>query len=175
DIVHLEFGEPDFEAPAVIADAVMRAIKDGRTKYTSSLGIPALREAVADHYAARYGVRISPDQVLVTPGTSPAMLLLFGLLLDPAPEIRARQKVFGNFFSSTNEVVQWAGVAALREAGGESARFRAIFAERRRAMVEGLRRVGLGVGFEPTGAFYVLANARAYTSDSERFARELSD
>ena len=58
----------------------------------------------------------------------------------------------------------------LREAGEETARFRAIFAERRRVMVDGLRRIGLGVGFEPTGAFYVLANARAYTQDSTRFA-----
>ena len=87
DIVHLEFGEPDFEAPPVVADAVMRAIKDGRTKYTSSLGILPLREAVAEHYAATYGVRIAPDQVLVTPGTSPAMLLLFGHLLDPGDEV----------------------------------------------------------------------------------------
>jgi aspartate/methionine/tyrosine aminotransferase len=87
DVVHLEFGEPDFEAPAVITDAVMRAIKDGRTKYVESLGIPALREAVAEHYAATYGVSLSPDQVLVTPGTSPAMMLLFGHLLDPGDEV----------------------------------------------------------------------------------------
>jgi aspartate/methionine/tyrosine aminotransferase len=61
----------------------------------------------------------------------------------------------------------------LREAGDETARFRAIFAERRRAMVQGLRRVGLGVGFEPSGAFYVLANACAYTADSTRFAIQI--
>jgi aspartate/methionine/tyrosine aminotransferase len=96
-----------------------------------------------------------------------------GYVIGPAAEIRALQTVFGNFFISTNEFVQWAGVAALREAGDETARFRAVFAERRRTMVEGLRRIGLGVGFEPTGAFYVLANARAYTGDSTRFAREL--
>jgi aspartate/methionine/tyrosine aminotransferase len=40
-------------------------------------------------------------------------------------------------------------------------------------MVEGVRRIGLGVGFEPTGAFYVLANARAYTHDSTAFARTM--
>jgi aspartate/methionine/tyrosine aminotransferase len=307
DVVHLEFGEPDFEAPAVVADALMRAVKGGQTKYTSSLGILALREAVVEHYAATYGVRLTPDQVLVTPGTSPAMLLLFGHLLDPgdevvlgdpyyacypnfiryaegrmvtvptaegdgfalhpgavrecltprtrallinspanptgvvmtprtlsglaevargadvpvvsdeiyhglvyegrehsileftdrafvlngfskafamtgwrlgyvigpSPEIQALRKLFGNFFISTNEFVQWAGVAALREAASEPARFRAIFAERRRAMVEGLRRVGFGVGFEPTGAFYVLANARAFAADSVRFAMQI--
>ena len=83
DVVHLEFGEPDFEAPAVIREAAERALKDGRTRYTSSLGILPLREAIAEYYADVYGVTVSPEQVLVTPGTSPAMLLLFGALLDP--------------------------------------------------------------------------------------------
>ena len=61
----------------------------------------------------------------------------------------------------------------LREAGDESRRFRTLFDERRRAMVAGLRAIGLGVGPEPTGAFYVLANARRYTRDSIAFAFEL--
>jgi (5-formylfuran-3-yl)methyl phosphate transaminase len=307
DVVHLEFGEPDFDTPAVIVEAVQKAIKDGRTRYTASLGILPLREAIAEHYGRTYGVDVSPEQVLITPGTSPAMLLLFGHLLDPgaevvlpnpyyacypnfiryadgvpvsvdvteadgfqyrpeairerlgpqtraivvnspanptgavlAPErmaaiaalarerelmvvsdeiyhglcyegrdrsileftdrafvlngfskafamtgwrlgyliaprdhIRSLQRLFGNFFISTNEFVQWAGVAALREAGEDARRFRRIFDERRHAMVGGLRSAGLGVGFEPTGAFYVLANARRYTADSTRFAYEL--
>lgn len=87
DVVHLEFGEPDFEAPAVVREALERAIKDGRTRYTHSLGILPLREAIAEHYAATYGVTVSPDQILVTAGTSPAMLLLFGHLLDPGDEV----------------------------------------------------------------------------------------
>jgi aspartate/methionine/tyrosine aminotransferase len=303
DVVHLEFGEPDFDAPPVVRDALERAIKEGRTRYTSSLGILPLREAIAEHYAATYGVQVSPDQILVTPGTSPAMLLLFGHLLAagdevilsdpgyacypnfiryaegvpvavpiaeddgfqchpdeiarragprtrailvnspanptgavvsadrlraiaelgpivvsdeiyhgltyegrersileftdrafvlngfskrfamtgwrlgyviaPRTHIRALQTLFGNFFISTNEFVQWAGVAALREAGDAANRFRTIFAERRRAMISELRAIGLGVGFEPTGAFYVLANARRYTHDSVRFAYQI--
>ncbi len=87
DIVHFEFGEPDFQAPSVVLEAVEKALKDGRTKYTSSLGILPLREAIAEHYLRTYGVAISPDQILVTPGTSPAMLLLFGHLLDPGDEV----------------------------------------------------------------------------------------
>jgi aspartate/methionine/tyrosine aminotransferase len=303
DVVHLEFGEPDFEAPAVVREAAEKALKDGRARYTHSLGILPLREAIADHYQATYGVRISPDHVLVTPGTSPAMLLLFGHLLDPGDEVvvsnpyyacypnfvrysdgvpvyvgvgeedgfqlrpeavrdrltartraivvnspanptgavlsaermaaiaglgplvvsdeiyhglsyegrdrsmleftdrtfvlngfskafamtgwrlgyvigppthmPALQKIFGNFFISTNEFVQWAGVAALREAVDETRRFRRIFAERRRAMIDGLRAIGLGVGCEPMGAFYVLADARAVARDSRRLALEI--
>jgi aspartate/methionine/tyrosine aminotransferase len=307
DVVHLEFGEPDFEAPLVVREALEKAIKDGRTRYTHSLGIVELREAIAEHYARAYGVTVHPDQVMVTAGTSPAMLLLFGHLLDPGDEVvlsnpyyacypnfiryadgvpveidveeadrfqyrpeairekltgrtrailvnspanptgsvlgpdrmaaiaalagdagpfvvsdeiyhglteggrdrsileftdrafvlngfskafamtgwrlgwivaprehtRALQRLYGNFFISTNEFVQWAGVAALREAAEETATFRRIFAERRRAMVDGLRSIGLGVAFEPEGAFYVLANARRFACDSVGLAYDV--
>jgi hypothetical protein len=87
DVVHLEFGEPDFDTPPAIVEAATRAIKDGRTRYTASLGILPLREAIAEHYASTYGVEVSPEQILVTPGTSPAMLLLFGHLLDAGDEV----------------------------------------------------------------------------------------
>jgi aspartate/methionine/tyrosine aminotransferase len=303
DVVHLEFGEPDFETPPVIREAAERALKDGRTRYAHTLGILPLREAIALHYQTRYGVTVSPDQILVTAGTSPAMLLLFTALLDRGDqvilsdphyacypkfvkfaeaepvyvpveeddafqfrpeEVRARvtprtrailvnspanptgtvlgpermaalaasgpwivsdeiyhgltyegpehtileftdrafvlngfskafamtgwrigyliaprqfmptlQAMHGNFFISSNEFVQWAALAALRDAGPDAARFRRIFDERRRAMVAGVRRIGFGVGGLPTGAFYVLANARGYTEDSLAFAFEI--
>ena len=69
--------------------------------------------------------------------------------------------------------VIWAGVAALREGAGDVRRFRAIFDERRRAMVEGLRALGLAVRAEPTGAFYVFADARRYCERSYDFAFEI--
>src|SRR5207249_235151 len=109
------------------------------------------------------------DRAFVLNGFSKAFAMTgwrLGYVIGPAAEIRALQKLFGNFFISTNEFVQWAGVAALREAGEDSRRFRAIFDERRRAMIAGLRSIGFGVGAEPTGAFYVLANARHLSSDS---------
>jgi aspartate/methionine/tyrosine aminotransferase len=306
DVVHLEYGEPDFAPPAVVQEALARAMAAGHMRYTHSQGILPLREAIADHYRATYGVKVSPEQILVTPGTSPAMLLLFGALLDPGDEVilsdpyyacypnfikyaegrpvyvdtteedgfqyrpeaiaerlgprtraiminspanptgavlspermttiaalaergpfvvsdeiyhglseggrdrsileftdrafvlngfskafamtgwrlgwmvvppshvAALQRLYGNFFISTNEFVQWAGVAALREAGEAPVRFRAIFAERRRLMIDGLRALGFGVGVEPTGAFYVLANARHLAGDSVRLADEI--
>jgi len=303
DVVHLEFGEPDFETPPVIREAAERALKDGRTRYAHTLGILPLREAIAEHYRARYGVVVSPEQILVTAGTSPAMLLLFtallergdqvvlsdphyacypkfvkfagaepiyvpveeedafqyraesvkeavtprtrailvnspanptgtvlgpermaalaecgprivsdeiyhgltyegpehtileftdrafvlngfskafamtgwriGYLIAPREFMPALQAMHGNFFISSNEFVQWAALAALREAGPDAAQFRRVFDERRHAMVAGLRRIGLGVGRVPTGAFYVLANARRYTTDSLAFAFDL--
>jgi aspartate/methionine/tyrosine aminotransferase len=96
-----------------------------------------------------------------------------GYLIAPREHVRALQTLAGNFFISTNEFVQWAGVTALREAGDDARRFRRVFDERRHVMVEGLRAVGLGVAREPTGAFYVLANARRYTGDSTSFVYEM--
>ncbi len=87
DIVRLEIGDPDFPTPAVIAQACETAIAEGSTHYTQSLGLPDLREAIKDHYAATYGVTVDPDNIVVTQGTSPAMLLLFGALLDPGDEV----------------------------------------------------------------------------------------
>jgi aspartate/methionine/tyrosine aminotransferase len=303
DVIHLEFGEPDFETPPVIREAAEKALKDGRTRYAHPLGILPLREAIAEHYLTRYRVRVAPDQILVTAGTSPAMLLLFSAILErgdevvlsdphyacypkfvkfaeaepvfvdgheadgfqlhpeavaraltartravlinspanPTGTVLARERMaalaaqgpyvvsdeiyhgltyegdehtileftdrafvlngfskayamtgwrcgyviaprdlmptltalHGNFFISSNEFVQWAALAALREAGPDAARFRRIFDERRRVMVEGLRRIGLGVGSLPTGAFYALANARRFTADSLRFAFDI--
>ena len=96
-----------------------------------------------------------------------------GYVIAPPDAIRALGRLFGNFFISTAEFVQWAGVAALREAGEETARYRAIFDERRRVMIDGVRRIGLGLEVEPTGAFYVLADARRYATDSRRLASDI--
>jgi len=82
-IVHLEVGEPDFDVPPVVREAAERALRDGRTHYTHSLGIWPLREAIAGWYARRYGVDVSPERVVVTAGTSGAFVLLFGALLEP--------------------------------------------------------------------------------------------
>ena len=58
-LIHLEVGEPDFPRPACIQEAMARLVKDGMTGYTHSLGIRPLREAIAEHYQAKYGVEVS--------------------------------------------------------------------------------------------------------------------
>jgi aspartate/methionine/tyrosine aminotransferase len=87
DVVHLEVGEPDFNTPDVIVEAAHRAIADGHTKYTHSLGIPELREAIAEHYQDHYGVEVSPSRVIVTTGTSAGLLLALGALCGPGDEV----------------------------------------------------------------------------------------
>jgi aspartate/methionine/tyrosine aminotransferase len=305
EIIHLEVGEPDFDTPVCIKEAAIRAIREGKTHYTHSLGILELREAIAESYHRQYGVPVHPDQILVTSGTSPAMLLLFmsllepgdevilpnpyyacypnyirmvdgipilvnvderegfqyrpeeikarigrktkaillnspanptgnvmpadrmraiaelgptivsdeiyhglvyegkehsileytsnafvingfskryamtgwrlGYLIVPPPFIRALQKMHQNFFISANAFVQWAGIAALREAGADVEHMRSIYNTRRKYMIQEIRALGLGITVEPTGAFYVLANAKKLGKKSLDLAFDILD
>lgn len=86
-IVHMEVGEPDLDTPSCIREAAIRALRDGETHYTHSLGLIKLREAICEHYHGRYGVSVGPDQVIVTSGTSPGLFLVFAALLEPGDEI----------------------------------------------------------------------------------------
>jgi aspartate/methionine/tyrosine aminotransferase len=86
-VIHLEIGEPDFETPECVNEAALRAIRDGKTHYTHSLGIIELREAICEYYGQRYRASVHPDQVIVTQGTSPAMFLAFAALLHPGDKV----------------------------------------------------------------------------------------
>jgi aspartate/methionine/tyrosine aminotransferase len=303
DVISLAVGEPDFDTPECIREAALRALSESKTHYTHSLGVIELREAIAADYEKRYGARVDPDQVIVTPGTSPAMFLVFSGILDPGDEViladpsyacypnmieyvggravsvpvyeedafqyrpemirerltartrailinspsnptgnlltpermrevaqlgpliisdeiyhglvyegrersileftdnaivlngfskryamtgwrvgycilprgmvRPLQKVAQNFFISTGDFAQWAAIAALESAEPDVERMRTIYDRRRRVMLQGIKQLGFGVTHEPTGAFYVLANARHYTDDSLKFVMEM--
>lgn len=302
-VIHLEVGEPDFDTPQCIKEAGLKAMQDGKTHYTHSLGLIELREAICEHYQMRYGATVSPDRVIITSGTSPAMLLLFaallnrddevivsdphyacypnfirffggspvcvpvnesegfqyqtdairekitsrtrailinspsnptgnllgadrmaeiaslgipvisdeiyhglvyegkehsileftdnafvlngfskayamtgwrlGYLIAPRECIRPMQKMQQNLFISANDFVQWAGIAALREAGPDVIRMRAIYNERRIFLLQRLRDLGLGIRVEPTGAFYVLGNIKAFSRNSYQTAFDI--
>ncbi|RJP92486.1 MAG: pyridoxal phosphate-dependent aminotransferase [Desulfobacteraceae bacterium] len=303
DVIHLEVGEPDFDTPRCIQEAAKKALADGHTKYTHSLGMVELREAICDNYAATYGVSVHPDQIIITSGTSPAMFMLFSTILEagdeviisdphyacypnfirfldavpvtvpvseeegfqyrtaairdkiaprtkgivinspsnptgnllsaermqriadlgpwiisdeiyhglvygekehsileftdnafvfngfskryamtgfrlgyiiaPLPFVRPMQKLQQNFFISANAMVQMAGVAALKYAAGDVAAMRETYNNRRRFMIRRLREMGFGITVEPTGAFYVFANARHISMDSYALAFDI--
>jgi aspartate/methionine/tyrosine aminotransferase len=303
DVIHLEVGEPDFDVPECVSEAICRAVRDGHTHYTHSLGMVELREAICEHYLKSYGVAVHPDQVVVSSGTSPAMLSMFstllakgdeviisdphyacypnfiqfvegrvvkvpvyeddgfqyrpeaisaritektrailinspsnptgtvlsaermaaiaqlgpycisdeiyhglnyhgsehtileftdhafvlngfskifamtglrlGYLIAPLRFIRPLQKLQQNFFLAPNSVVQIGGIAALREADADVLRMRTIYDQRRRFMVDRLREIGFGIPVEPTGAFYVFANARHLSDDSYALAYDI--
>lgn len=303
DIIHLEVGEPDFDIPTAVKAATRKALDEGLTHYTHSLGDPGLREAIAQHYLDAYDVPVKPDQVVVTSGTSPAMMLVFAALLeggqeviisDPgyacypnfisflggvpvrvpvyekdgfefrpeaiqarisdktkailinspsnptgnllsegtmrsiarfrpyiisdeiyhglvyegrehsileytdhafvlngfsklyamtglrlgyliAPErfIRPIQKMQQNFFICASSLAQRAGIAALQETSQDVAEMKRIYNERRLFMIRRLKEIGFGITIEPTGAFYVFANARHISGDSYKLAFDI--
>lgn len=87
DVVHMEVGEPDFVSADPILEAGQAAIAAGHTGYTSALGLPALRQAVADYYRNYHGVEVDPQRVIITAGASGALMLLSALLLEAGDEM----------------------------------------------------------------------------------------
>jgi aspartate/methionine/tyrosine aminotransferase len=86
-VIHMEIGEPDFTAAPQVVEAAVRALRDGRSAYTATLGLPALREAIAGHYASGFSKKIDPDRIAVTSGASSGLLLTLALYVNPGDEI----------------------------------------------------------------------------------------
>jgi len=86
-VVHMEIGEPDFTAPEPVVEAGVRALREGRTAYTATLGLPRLREAIAAHYAARLDARVPVERVVVTSGASGGLLTVAALYVDAGDEV----------------------------------------------------------------------------------------
>ena len=302
-VIHMEVGEPDFDTPECINEACYRAICEGKTHYTHSLGLMELREAIAEDYWERYRAKVSPEQILVASGTSPAMLLIFSALLEPGEEvilsnpyypcypniiryvggspifvevmeeegfqflpkmieekldrqvkgilinspsnptgnvmsaermikiaefspfiisdeiyhglvyegeahsileftdhafvingfsklyamtgwrlgyviapkefIRPMQKIQQNLFISASSFAQWGALAGLKEAVKDVRRMRETYDQRRRFLIPRLRELGFRITVEPTGAFYILANAKRFSEDSYKLAFDI--
>ena len=86
DIIHMEVGEPDFPTPQPMLEAAMRFIARGDVHYTSGLGLPALREAIAGFYRDRFGADVAPERIVVTAGASGALMLALAATTDPGDE-----------------------------------------------------------------------------------------
>ena len=87
DIINFSVGEPDFKTPRVIREAGCRAIRQGKTKYTHSLGTPELRREICRHYRKEYRVEVEPERIIVCNGSSAALFTVFASLLDPGDEV----------------------------------------------------------------------------------------
>ncbi len=87
NIIHLEIGEPDFPTAGHICEAASFALAKGETKYTHSQGLLELREAIARHYIDKFKLDLDPARIVVTSGTSPALLLVFMSLIEQGDEV----------------------------------------------------------------------------------------
>jgi aspartate/methionine/tyrosine aminotransferase len=86
-VVHMEIGEPDFTAPAPVVEAGVRALRDGRTAYTATLGLNSLREAIGAHYRSRFHVEVPASRIAITSGASGGLLCVTALYVDAGDEI----------------------------------------------------------------------------------------
>ena len=82
DIVHMEVGQPGTPAPARVVEAAQAALKSSALGYTEALGLPKLRERIAQHYAMHYGLSVAPEHIVVTAGSSAGFVLAFLAILD---------------------------------------------------------------------------------------------
>lgn len=87
DVITLAAGEPDFDTPEHIKEAAMKALREGKTKYTPSAGIPELREAVSEKLRRENGLNYEPSEVVITCGAKGALYLALQAVCDPNDEV----------------------------------------------------------------------------------------
>jgi aspartate aminotransferase len=100
-IIHLELGEPDFHPAAPVIDAVRAAVAEGRDRYVSPRGVPALREAVAGYLKRTRHLNVAPEEVLIAPGCKMALALTMMALIEPGDEILYPDPSFPTYPSFT--------------------------------------------------------------------------
>jgi len=103
-VIHLEIGEPDFDTPAHIVESAKCALDDGYTHYGPAAGLPELREAIAAEISTSRGVRVQPDQVVVTPGGKPVMFYAILALCEAGDEVIYQNPGFPIYESMINFV-----------------------------------------------------------------------
>src|SRR5689334_529092 len=147
DVIHLEIGEPDFRTPAPIVEAAKRALDAKPMFYTSALGLMELREAISRFYKDRYGADVPASRIIVTAGSSAALLLAFGVLLDAGDEVLQADPSYpcNRHFAAT-----LGGVPRLVAVGPES-RYQMNAAVARQNWNERVRAILVATPANPTG------------------------
>lgn len=147
-IVQLGVGEPNFDAPPAAVQAAIDSLRSGETHYTDSRGLFNLREAIANECEARRGVAVDPDQIVVTSGTSPAILLCLNLLVDPGDEVILATPHYPCY---PNMIAVCGGTPVLVPTGPEDG-FVMDVAKVRAAITPRTRAIFLASPANPTGA-----------------------
>ncbi len=154
-------------------------LSSSRMEVIAGLGVPVISDEI--YHGLVYGKKEHTileytDEAFVLNGFSKAYAMTgwrLGYIIAPTRFVRPLQKIQQNLFISAGSVSQWAGISALTEAGADVKRMRAIYDERRVAMVRRLRAMGFGLPVEPVGAFYILVNAGHLSNSSFDLAFEL--
>ncbi len=138
DIIHLEIGEPDFDTPAHIVEAGVRALREGHTHYTPAAGVPELRQAIARHISESRGIDARPEQVVVTPGAKPIMFFTILALAEAGDEVIYPNPGFPIYESMINFVGATPVPLPLREERDfrfDADEFRSLVSDRTRLII----------------------------------------
>ena len=157
DIISLAAGEPDFDTPDNIKDAAIRAIRDGKTKYTNVDGIPELKEAIVGKFARENGLTYKPSQVNVSPGGKPVIYNAMVSTLNPGDEV----VIPAPYWVSYPDMVRLAGGTPVPVLTTAEAGFKMSPAQLDAAITPRTRWLLLNSPSNPSGAAYTRAELRA--------------
>jgi aspartate aminotransferase len=157
DVCGFAAGEPDFDTPDHIKDACIAALKAGKTKYAPTPGIEPLRQAIADKYAADYGLKVTPAQVVVSPGGKFSCYLAIVAVCSPGDEVI----IPAPYWVSYPEMVKLAGAVPKYVLADDSTGFRLTAAQLEAAITPKTKLLVLNSPSNPTGAVYTRAELEA--------------
>ncbi len=157
DVCGFAAGEPDFDTPDHIKEACIAALKAGKTKYAPTPGIEPLRQAIADKYAADYGLKVAPSQVVVSPGGKFSCYLGVLSVCSPGDEVI----IPAPYWVSYPEMVKLAGATPKFVLADDSTGFRLTPAQLEAAITPKTKLLILTSPSNPTGAVYSRAEMEA--------------
>lgn len=177
EIVDLSTGEPDVDTPEHIKEGAIKAMRDGKTKYTAVGGIPELRKAVAERLVTENKLPVAPDQVVITNGGKHALYAVFDTILEPGDEVI----VFAPYWVSYLPMIEMAGGVPVVVHPGEQDGLRVSPERLKAALTPRTRAVVLNSPSNPTGVGYnreqlqafgsVLADSRALIISDEVYEK----
>ncbi len=157
EVFDLGPGQPDFDTPEHIREAGIRAIREGRTRYTATAGIPELRAAVADLYSLREGVPYRAEETIITCGGKQGLHHVLMALVNPGDEV----VVPSPYWVSFPEMVRLAGGEPVVVETDEADRFELRADAIAAACTERTRVIVVNTPSNPTGAVVARAEMEA--------------
>ena len=157
DVCSFAAGEPDFDTPEHIKEAAIAALRQGKTKYAATPGIEPLRLAIAQKYAASYGLKVAPSQVVVSPGGKFSCYLAVLATCSPGDEV----VIPAPYWVSYPEMAKLAGAVPKFVLADDSTRFRLSAAKLESVLSPRSKLLILNSPSNPTGAVYNRAETEA--------------
>lgn len=157
DVCGFAAGEPDFDTPEHIKEACIAALRSGKTKYAPTPGIEPLRQAIAEKYAADYGLKVTPAQVVVSPGGKFSCYLAILATCSPGDEVI----IPAPYWVSYPEMVKLAGAVPKYILADDSTGFRMTASQLEAAITPKSRMLVLNSPSNPTGAVYTRSELEA--------------